>query len=1146
MIIIWGDPKVDVTALVAGAAHEWVESLWDVTGDDEPKGATTVLLGMAKRGLTLYIASGCKPTSAERRVIDAVVQRVGDHWIVDESFELLRNSVVVEDDIVRCHNSEEFQSAYFKALELEGAADRVEFVDVPETLVTDPNDDMLAFCAADRRGSVHTINFVADGTIEVDGCVLRHSAIVAQGVYKNGLIAERVLTPQEVVGFVAIRMATHGPKDLVGYGRAFGPGRDDHTNAHLTPRARAFRAGGIVGVVIATSDRVAKARPEMVMATAWSLYKGDGVPTWVHQQNREIYRGPAAVDGFRAVVDGDSYTVGGKSTKALGVDVRAYNCHTTDGTGYVTLPAVMMVLDEANDGSVFAPKALMGRIDVFLKERVTATKDFRDMTDDLVSEYFSTAVLVSEGQTILPNEVVFTVGSGDRAIPHRWQTKATYGIVRKVVEVVTNDLVSVDIQIDAHFPGDAKMRGFGKGLVTPMEAVAMKSRVTVRGTTDRLPRMVIGINGIVKDSFAAVEYATNRKPATATITVGYCQRNYELRKAQYQPLEACGYEDGIWTHEQDSDGIRRTLIFSDSCATVTTIDYNAEVADVRFTVEAAPVAQSVGSSAMTLPQISMLSSLPTGAEWLEKHALPGIYGRTNALGYMHAVTNQILRELAPGHDKAIDVVLGEMALDIQNLSGLTDESVIKVVAKAYGRGVNVGGVNSGAVWINPLELMSLGHADGFGLEMIGMAHTAADLLRAAADVEYADKLGHKGCDRLIRMYVAEAKTRADSKRVNQIHAFRWGSGAKVAVGNNVEPGTIRIKPGGQYDRQAAQMFGMKPGTLDRLHTLVLRHPFVMGYVAQIVYDVNVTDNLIIANVLDWRKATKGDSDGDTAAVFPIPDVLMAIQLAIELTGIAANYDATLAIRGIAAHDPAAEMWGEGNKALATKMAMSFTETFTKGLQRHEKMGNFANLWTPYAYRISDVCGLMAALGYPGAREASLAGAVIEEDYFLGLNIDGTPPELTIALDAWFNSTIDKKSATVILTGLRKAINPAVVNNEDFRVALFDGARINRRLFDRSSPIGSITHFGWLVGKGRTTTTADARESIDALSRIFGDELRDELSSDIRKSLLGRIAFYAQGKLKQFVREPRITDEGPGFDPWADLDEEVDYTGASYI
>ena len=68
------------------------------------------------------------------------------------------------------------------------------------------------------------------------------------------------------------------------------------------------------------------------------------------------------------------------------------------------------------------------------------------------------------------------------------------------------------------------------------------------------------------------------------------------------------------------------------------MDENTLIGTARVMIEASPVGQSVGSSAMTLPQLAWLSSLPTGNRWLIEEALPGIVRRTNALAYMHAVT----------------------------------------------------------------------------------------------------------------------------------------------------------------------------------------------------------------------------------------------------------------------------------------------------------------------------------------------------------------------------------------------------------------------------------------------------------------------------------------------------------------------------
>lgn len=593
--------------------------LWRDNAKEDVELITNTLLTFIKKGGLVYIGSEIERNSLDEQALLALGELM-PHAIVDEAIEQLKRQLgsAIGDPIA-------FEEAVIAAMDLHGVAgEKVVFTGHEE-------DNVAAFHAPLRASKTHTLKWCADDTIELDGAILRRTALMGVGHLKTEVLGGGVLSPAEVVGFIAHRMALVGPDDLVGYGRAFGPGKEDQTNASLTAEGRRFRAHGIVGVVTVAKGSVYKAKPAMVEAVARALHETEpGVALFLHQQVREIYEGEAALEAFRATIEDDGrITLGGKSTKHTRVDAGAYCLYTEDGTSTLTMPAVIGNFEFSNDGSIYAPKALMQQMRGYLKESVKAVRDFANMSPELLARYYNSEVLVAEGDRIEPGQVVFTIDG----IPHKWESKADYGIVTRVIDEISTRLVHCEVRIDAWFEGDCKMRGFGKGLVAPAEACGIAS------THDN--HIIIGAAGIIKDSQAAKSMMSNVRTEAVRVSAEYCERDFDLAIAKHQPEPYHGYTSVL---VKDYPGLC-TMWFNLDRRVISVVDPEAIVCDVTFMIEASPVGQSVGSSAMTLPQMGFLSSLPTANDWLCEMALPGVVARTEALAYLHAVANNVPVEL---------------------------------------------------------------------------------------------------------------------------------------------------------------------------------------------------------------------------------------------------------------------------------------------------------------------------------------------------------------------------------------------------------------------------------------------------------------------------------------------------------------------
>jgi hypothetical protein len=481
--------------------------------------------------------------------------------------------------------------------------------------------------------------------------------------------------------------------------------------------------------------------------------------------------------------------------------------------------------------------------------------------------------------------------------------------------------------------------------------------------------------------------------------------------------------------------------------------------------------------------------------------------------------------------------IGHEALNLPTV-GLTDHELLKEAAKEFPKGLNLMGSNLGPVWVHPTMLLNLAQPDGFGLELQGLAHSAAELLRLAADPEKADELTGKGIDRMIALFAAQAHGQAIAKRPNQLHAHRWGAAAKVAGADRVTPGMLEIHPEGNVAARLAQLFGCVPGAtggwadLEGRQLMLLRHPFILGYVVTIGFNENLTKNLTLVNRLDGRRATGMDFDGDQVFLFAIKSRIMAAMIDAEIKAVVPDNDATKLVLGKPCEEPGGEWWGELlEKSTEQKLDQHFTKTIGEWINSHITMGDYANKFTPFAYRISDIGGAMAAVGIPGAREMSLIGATIEETFYLGLS--GGPKELDEAMETWFRKKMSAANQRILFAGLRTVVNPDLLANADVRTAIARGSAINGGRFDDCNPQELLVHTAFLVGKGKLTLGSGVL--LDQLALIASEPT---LSAELRESFVARMLFHAARKLHQVVGKGNpIVGETPSDDYEADGFEE---------
>lgn len=478
------------------------------------------------------------------------------------------------------------------------------------------------------------------------------------------------------------------------------------------------------------------------------------------------------------------------------------------------------------------------------------------------------------------------------------------------------------------------------------------------------------------------------------------------------------------------------------------------------------------------------------------------------------------------------LVVEKLTLGVDTLAvdvgGMTDFELLEAVTAAYPKGVNVMGSNFGPAWVHPKVLVGLAVSDDFGIEATGLAHVAAEILRLASDPKKAIELGGASMDQLLVRFAMMAQDRATSKKPNQVHAHRWGASSKVVASDRVETGTLEIcLRGGRNSlaRQICRAFKMKWEDFvegvraGEIFVNVLRHPFIYGYVARLVENDELSEKLAMANRREFRTRTSGDYDGDTGNYFPVLNGDLALELAQDLEEAVPEGDPLLAVLGYEGHSQEANLWGENQLAEGKSLEASLSRTFVKSvdewLDAHVKMSGYANTYTPYAYRISEVCSILAAVGLPGAREAGLIGAVVEETFYLGLS--GGGQKLDHALEVWFKRKMNRSNVVELLAGLNSQLSPDAVTST-VRNALVIGSKLNRRKVDMTDPMFAIAHAAWRIGKGRVSVNKSRQDDVVAQLGVLADIAGDEtLAPELRDNFVVQVVLKAARKLNQVVR-----------------------------
>lgn len=258
-----------------------------------------------------------------------------------------------------------------------------------------------------------------------------------------------------------------------------------------------------------------------------------------------------------------------------------------------------------------------------------------------------------------------------------------------------------------------------------------------------------------------------------------------------------------------------------------------------------------------------------------------------------------------------------------------------------------------------------------------------------------------------------------------------------------------------------------------------------------------------------------DFDGDSINLFPLKMDSEAIaQLRAEIETAVELFDPNLLVLGVASHETEAGSWGENifedGKTTEAKLGMTHTKSIGEWLSSHIKMGECANTFTPFAYRILDICALMAGVGAQGGREAALIGGVLEESFYLSLS--GGPDVMDKALEGWMRNKLETEAQQDAffagLTAEGEGVHFELLQRSDVRQVLLDGAKLNKEEFDIFDPAAAVAYLGWLAGKGTVTAAENITDKLKALVCIAHQPAGWELS----KTFLGQLAFHAADKL----------------------------------
>lgn len=502
----------------------------------------------------------------------------------------------------------------------------------PHLSVQQQDATTLSITPANRRGERFTLTFDETNperiTLQTQGntAPLRKSVIHLQGHFLSAYLPSLILTPSQMVDLLLRRLVIQKPEELLSYGRALAP---DNTKGHsfLDDAALNFRTEALTGVISLHTDKTEAARPNQIAEAAKACLRA-GILVLPHQQGKELYTGPAILNAFRGTHNPDTneITLGAKSTKHAKVDIGAFSLHTVDGTGLITVPAVIGAFDCSNDGSIYMPNALMDEhLNGFLYERVELQRDHENLTPVLIAKYYQAQALVQEGERIKPGQPVLQLGRTENTVPTLWNSTASYGIVEQVIIQKESKFIRIEILIRAHFEGEAKMRGPGKGLICSSEGASIYCSINTKGT--EFQGLFFGANGVIKDSNAFNHYAKNQKKTIATVTQ---QMTPEALQAKRELYGALGTDK-----VRKPNGI--TITFNDDDQTMTIRDPSAIRCDLSFKIESSPVQQSVGKSSMVMPQMAVTSSQIGGNEWLSRSLPRRMTERINTIAYLMEV-----------------------------------------------------------------------------------------------------------------------------------------------------------------------------------------------------------------------------------------------------------------------------------------------------------------------------------------------------------------------------------------------------------------------------------------------------------------------------------------------------------------------------
>src|ERR1035437_1758331 len=171
--------------------------------DDEV--ITNTWLVFIKRGGVIYIGSAIEQNTDDHRALLAVCE-IRNDAVIDEALELLQLQVIGPVDQF------DFQDRCIEAMQ---ADTKVEFVGADE-------DNTVCFHAPYRASKTHSIKWCnepnGETIVELDGAIIRRTALMGSGHLKTEVLGGGILTPSEVVGFIAVRMGLCGVDDLIGYG----------------------------------------------------------------------------------------------------------------------------------------------------------------------------------------------------------------------------------------------------------------------------------------------------------------------------------------------------------------------------------------------------------------------------------------------------------------------------------------------------------------------------------------------------------------------------------------------------------------------------------------------------------------------------------------------------------------------------------------------------------------------------------------------------------------------------------------------------------------------------------------------------------------------------------------------------------------